>query len=149
MACEFKLTYGVEFSETDMAGIVHFSNFFKYMERAEHAFYRSLGFSVVAGKEADPPIGWPRVHASCDYRKPLKFEDELEIHLLVEEIKSRSIRYAFRFRKLNDVAEAQEVARGSMVIACVTRDAAGKMAAVEIPASISEKIQAAPEAALG
>lgn len=148
MASEFKLTYGVEFSETDMAGIVHFSNFFKYMERAEHAFYRSLGFSVVAGKDADPPIGWPRVHASCDYRRPLKFEDELEIHLLVEEVKSRSIRYAFRFRKLNDVEQPEEVARGSMAIACVTRDAAGKMSAVEIPDAISGKLQAASEAAL-
>lgn len=148
MASEFKLVYGIEFSETDMAGIVHFSNFFKYMERAEHAFYRSLGFSVVAGKDADPPIGWPRVHASCDYRRPLKFEDELEICLFVEEVKSRSIRYAFRFRKLNDVAEPEEVARGSMAIACVTRDAAGKMSAVEIPASISDKIQPAAAEAL-
>ena len=38
----------VEFSETDMAGIVHYSNFFRYMESAEHAFFRALGFSVVA-----------------------------------------------------------------------------------------------------
>ena len=33
----------VEFAETDMAGQVHFSNFFRYMEAAEHAFFRSLG----------------------------------------------------------------------------------------------------------
>ena len=148
MASEFKLVYGIEFSETDMAGIVHFSNFFKYMERAEHAFYRSLGFSVVAGKDADPPIGWPRVHASCDYRRPLKFEDELEIHLLVEEIKLRSIRYAFRFRKLNGVTEPEDVASGSMAIACVTRDEGGRMSAVEIPAAVIAKIQTAPEEAL-
>jgi acyl-CoA thioester hydrolase len=34
MAFEFKLTRRVEFAETDMAGIVHFSNFFRYMESA-------------------------------------------------------------------------------------------------------------------
>ena len=32
----------VEFCETDMMGIVHFSNFFPYAEAAEPAFYRSL-----------------------------------------------------------------------------------------------------------
>ena len=34
----------VEFSDTDMAGIVHFANFYRYMEQAEHDFFRSLGF---------------------------------------------------------------------------------------------------------
>ena len=43
MAYEFKATRQVEFSETDMAGIMHFSNFFRFMETAEHGFYRSLG----------------------------------------------------------------------------------------------------------
>ncbi|MEQ2009187.1 MAG: acyl-CoA thioesterase, partial [Limisphaerales bacterium] len=48
MASEFKALRRVEFSETDMAGIVHYSNFFKYMETAEHAFFRSLGFSIIS-----------------------------------------------------------------------------------------------------
>jgi hypothetical protein len=39
MACRFEITERVQFSETDMAGIVHFSNFFRYMERVEHAFF--------------------------------------------------------------------------------------------------------------
>jgi len=42
MAYEFKLVRRVEFNETDAAGIVHFSNFFRYMESVEHAFFRSL-----------------------------------------------------------------------------------------------------------
>ena len=32
---------------TDMAGIVHFSNFYKWMEQCEHEFFRSLGLSIV------------------------------------------------------------------------------------------------------
>ena len=82
MAYEFKVVRSVEFHETDMAGIVHYSNFFRYMETAEHGFFRSLGFSLVTD-QTDPPIGWPRVHAECDYFQPLRFEDEVEIHLLV------------------------------------------------------------------
>ena len=34
MAYEFKVQRRVEFSETDMAGIVHYANFFRYMETA-------------------------------------------------------------------------------------------------------------------
>src|ERR1700740_2183107 len=100
MAYEFKAVRRVEFSETDMAGIVHFSNFFRYMETAEHGFFRHLGFSVVTN-QVDPPVGWPRVHAECDYRQPLHFEDEVEIHMLVSEKKSKSLSYIFKFRKLN------------------------------------------------
>ena len=74
MAYEFKLVRRVEFFETDMVGIVHYSNFFRYMETAEHAFFRSLGISVVT-RQVDPPVGWPRVHADCEYRQPLHFED--------------------------------------------------------------------------
>src|SRR6185295_13859024 len=99
MAYEFKVTRRVEFSETDMAGIVHFSNFFRYMESAEHGFFRSLGFSI-STSQIDPPVGWPRVHAECDYRQPLKFEDEFEIHMLVSDKKSKSLSYEFHFTKL-------------------------------------------------
>ena len=58
----FRVKRIVEFADTDMAGIVHFAQFFNYMEAAEHAFFRSLGISVVT-RQVDPPVGWPRVHA--------------------------------------------------------------------------------------
>ena len=79
---EFRATRRVEFNETDLAGIVHFSNFFRYMETVEGAFYRSFGQSVILRGAAEP-LGLPRVHADCDYLKPLRFEDLIEMHLLV------------------------------------------------------------------
>jgi len=142
MAYEFKATRRVEFSETDMAGIVHYSNFFRYMETAEHGFFRSLGFSVVMDKH-DPPVGWPRVHAECDYKLPLQFEDEIEIHMLVSGKKARSLSYVFRIRKLNAPAPV-EVARGSLTVVCVTRDAHGRMMAHPIPKSMADQIEVAP-----
>lgn len=141
MPSEFKITRRVEFSETDMAGIVHFSNFYKYMESAEHAFFRSLGFSIVT-RDTDPPVGWPRVHASFDFKHPLRFEDEVEVHLLVAEKKSRSLTYQFILRKLNAPAPV-EVARGRLTVVCVTKDATGKMAATPIPPEIAGRIEVA------
>lgn len=142
MGYEFKAQRRVEFSDTDMAGIMHFSNFFRFMETAEHGFYRSLGFSVVE-EESLPRIGWPRVHASCDYHKPLRFEDLVEIHLLVVEKRSKALRYLFRFRRLNGPAP-EEVARGALTIVCVSHAPDGTMKAFPIPHSIMEKIQTAP-----
>ena len=146
MPYEFKATRRVEFSETDMAGIMHYSNFFRFMETAEHGFYRSLGFSVVLEKH-DPPLGFPRVHAECDFKKPLRFEDLVEIHLLVREKTKKSISYGFRFRNLS-ASPAAEVARGIVTIVCVALQADGKMAAVPIPSDIADKIEVAPAALL-
>ena len=142
MAYEFKIVRRVEFSETDMAGIVHYSNFFKYMETAEHAFFRSLGYSIVT-RSIEPPVGWPRVHAECDYKQPLRFEDEVEVQLLVAEKRSKALSYLFRFRKLN--AESPiEVAQGKLTVVCVTHHESGKMAACTIPKEIADRIEVAP-----
>lgn len=126
-----------------MAGIVHFSNFFRYMETVEHAFYRSLGFSVVHDQH-EPPVGFPRVHASCDYSKPLRFEDEIEIRLRVIEKKDKALTHQILFYKL--VGERSvEVARGRLVVVCVSKRADGSMSAVPIPADIAEKIEVTTE----
>lgn len=140
MPSEFVITRRVEFSETDMAGIVHYSNFFRYMETAEHAFMRSLGFSVAA-RPGFPQVGWPRVHASCDYHKPLFFEDEFEVRLRVLEKKSKALTYEFRFRKLNG-PEPGEVARGRVTVVCVSHQPGG-MKATAIPAEIANQIEVA------
>lgn len=129
-----------------MAGIVHFSNFFRYMETAEHAFFRSLGGSVVM-PEFDPPLGLPRVHAECDYLYPLRFEDEVEIEMLVTEKKPKSLSYQFRFRKLN-ASPPIEVARGRLTVVCVAHGTDGRLRSVAIPKSVADRIEVAPATVL-
>jgi acyl-CoA thioester hydrolase len=142
MAHQFEITERVQFSETDMAGIVHFSNFFRFMERVEHAFFRSLGLSIVdPASHGDERIGWPRVHASCDFMAPLKFEEEFRIELLVEEVRGKVIRYLIRLWHLNGTLAGE----GRLTVACVRKDPeSGKMKAVSIPDRIRSKIEAAP-----
>ena len=142
MPCEFQLTRRVEFSETDLAGIMHFSNFFKFMESAEHAFFRSLGFSV-AHARGGLEVCLPRVHAECDYAAPLRFEDEVEVRLLVERKGRRSLTYQFRFCRLGGL-HPEEVARGRLTVASVERQANGSMKAVPLPKAVADKIQQAP-----
>jgi YbgC/YbaW family acyl-CoA thioester hydrolase len=145
MAYQFKAIRRVEFSETDMAGLMHFSNYFRFMETAEHAFFRALGLSIVPGP-AESDVGWPRVHAQCDFKMPLHFQDEVEIHLLVREKKTKALTYLFKFRKLN-ASPPQEVARGALTVVCV-RQEGGKMVACAIPKSVADKFEVAPSEAL-
>jgi acyl-CoA thioester hydrolase len=147
MPYEFQITRGVEFSETDMAGIMHFSNFFRFMEAAEHAFFRSLGSSVARAAFGPGPC-LPRVHAECDYAIPLRFEDEVQVRLLVERKGRRSLTYQFRFSRLNGL-ETEEVARGRLTVASVERQADGSLKAVPLPQAIADKIEQAPAHLLG
>lgn len=146
MAHEYKLRRRVEFAETDVAGIMHFSNFFRYMEQAEHAFIRSLGFSVHAQTDAGV-IGFPRIAAKCDYKHPLRFEDEVEIHLLVREKTEKRIGYDFVFRNLTRDPPLP-VACGSITVICALAPAGGgPMQAVAIPPEMSAAIEVAPQPA--
>ena len=77
---DFTLTRRVQFYETDAAGIVHFSVFFRYMEEAEHAMWRAAGLSIAT---PDAPIGFPRVATSFEFLRPLRFEDEFDVRLRV------------------------------------------------------------------
>lgn len=141
MAFEFKWVRRVEFTETDMAGIVHFSMFFQYMEQCEHAFYRSLGYSVVNRAEKGN-AGLPRISAQMDYKKPFRFEDEMEIHLIVKEKRNRSLVYLFLFRKLG---EETIRARGSLAVVSVAGEPATGMRAVALPEHMTQSIDQAPE----
>jgi len=133
----------VEFSETDMAGIVHFANFFRWMEAAEHAFFRSMGLSV-HGHTAEGMYGWARVHAACDYRAPLRYEDEVEVKILVREKRPSAITYEHVFTRTAP-GDREEVARGTITAVCVGRGPGEeRMRAQPMPEDIARLVEVAP-----
>ena len=71
---EHTLRRRIYFYECDGAGIVHFSNYFRFMEEAEHGLWRATGLGIA---RADLGVGFPRVAASFEYHRPLRFEDEV------------------------------------------------------------------------
>jgi YbgC/YbaW family acyl-CoA thioester hydrolase len=127
----FTLRRRVQFHETDAAGIVHFSCFFRYMEEAEHAMWRDAGLRIHPD-ESD--LGWPRIAASFDFRRPLRFEDEFDVVIRVAEMRSRTIRYDCALQK-----DGETLATGTMTIACVRKQPT--MHAVDLPAEIRERLQ--------
>jgi acyl-CoA thioester hydrolase len=135
---EFTLRRRVMFHETDSAGIVHFSNYFRYMEEAEHALWRAAGISV-ASRSAD--VGLPRVSASFDYHRPLKFEDEFDARIRIVSIRDKSMRYVCTLTK----GEVQ-IATGTITVVCVSKDEHGMMKARPFPPDIASLFEVSAEA---
>ncbi len=132
---KFTLQRRVEFRDTDAAGIVHFSNFFLYMEQTEHAFLRSVGLGVICEIDGQK-ISWPRVSASCDYRAAIRFEELIDIELSVTRVGSKSVTYGFKFSR-DDVL----VAEGTMTAVCCLFQHGQVPASITIPEKFSDAIR--------
>ena len=87
----------VEFVDTDMAGIVHFTNFFRYMEQAEAEFFRVHGYSLASPLVNGVALGWPRVAASCSFKAPAYHNDVLEVRIFVRRRGFKSLTLQFQF----------------------------------------------------
>ena len=130
---EVRLRRRVLFSETDAAGLVHFSNFFRYLEDAEHQLWRDAGLSIHPETSS---IGWPRVAASCEFHRPLKFEQDFEIVVRIAEMTKRTIAYSGEISR-----NGERVATGIWKIACVTRLPDGSIKSADIPADVADRLK--------
>jgi 4-hydroxybenzoyl-CoA thioesterase/acyl-CoA thioester hydrolase len=114
----FRTRRRVEFADTDMAGIMHFTAFFRFMEAAEHALLRSVGLRVHHGPHQTPEdeshsLSFPRVSARCDFHSPALCDDELEVEVAVLRLGTTSVSYSFRLLRDED-----ELAVGEMTSVC-------------------------------
>jgi len=123
----------VQFHELDLAGIVHFSCFFRYMEEAEHALWREAGLSI-AQPGAD--FGFPRVATSFDFHKPLRFEEEFDARIRIVAIAEKTIRYSCVLTRGDE-----KLAAGTLTSICVSKRPNEPMRARPIPAQIAAKFQ--------
>ena len=134
MPSEFRYQRRVQFAETDLAGIVHFSELFRYIEEAEHAMWRQAGLTIA---ERGSDLGWPRLNAALEFRNPLRFEEEFEVWVRIADLKTRTIEYEFTLVRGQTV-----IAVGTMTAVCVRKLPDGTMRAAEIPAAIRDALEA-------
>jgi YbgC/YbaW family acyl-CoA thioester hydrolase len=135
MSAPFRVSRRVDFADTDMAGIIHFSNYFRYMEFAEVAFLRSLGLSV-AMAWGEEHLGFPRVSATCDFLRPIRFEDVVDIDVRVERVGSKSVTYSFEFTH-----KGETVARGKVsAVCCRVKPGVRGIESMEIPEGIRARL---------
>ena len=132
LATPFRYRRMVEFADTDMAGIMHFSAFFRFMEGAEHALVREVGLSVFHRPEEltsdHPPLSFPRVSAQCDFSRPARCEDWLDVEVTVRRLGTKSVTYGFRF-----LLDEEELAVGQMTAVCCLMHEGRSPEPIELP----------------
>lgn len=133
---------------------MHFSNFFRYMEEAEHALWRAAGMSISPSLATGSPVsfggetvaseggpGFPRIAASIDFKTPLRFEDEFDVLVSIEAVSARTIKYAHEIVRGSD-----PICTGTVTAVCVRRDVNGAVKAVEVPADVLQRLRAVLQA---
>ena len=138
----FRMTSRVQFAETDLAGVLHFANYFRMMEEVEHAFWRSFGMCVICA-EGDRTLSWPRVAVACEYFEPARFEDELELRLIVTHVGQRSVGYEIEFSR-----DGRRIALGKVTAVCCTMER-GVFGPTAVPEGIRKHLMSACAAGNG
>ncbi len=100
---EYHYQRRVAFSDTDAAGVVHFSRILCYVEEAEHALLGSLNIPLLDHG------GWPRVDVQCSYTAPISPESDVNVCISPDQIGRSSIVWKF------DVSSGGKLCASGMV----------------------------------
>jgi 4-hydroxybenzoyl-CoA thioesterase/acyl-CoA thioester hydrolase len=117
-----------------MAGIVHFSVYFVYMEESEHEFLRSVGLGVFSQLDGET-ISWPRVAAACNYRSAIRFEEEVDIHVSLKRIGTTSLTYDHQILRQSDL-----IADGTVTAVCCRIQPGQPPEPMKIPQEFLERL---------
>jgi acyl-CoA thioester hydrolase len=129
----FRYARQVQFAETDMAGIVHFSVFFRYMEEAEHALWRAAGLTIARPGET---TGWPRVASTFDFKAPLRFQDEFVVIVRLGLATRRTLLYEFTL-----LCDDKVIGAGTVTTAFVSKVPGEPMKALDLPSDIVQRLR--------
>src|SRR3954453_2204047 len=113
---EIRFRRRVEYVDTDMSGIMHFSRYLIFMENTEHAFLAALG-ARVQWREGGRGMTFPRVAVACGYLSATPFGDELGAPLQVLRKGTKSLTYGFEITR-----DGKAVSRGRTPCACCELD---------------------------
>ncbi len=127
----FRHRFPVNWVDTDALSVVHFSNYFRYFEKTEEAFYASTGIDH-RGISEKHSIAFPRVDVKCTYEFPCRFGDEVEVSLKLSELKDKAV--SLNFEVMN-VTGGKVAAKGSVTLVCVDTT---RWKAVSIPSELRE-----------
>jgi len=94
-------TVKVRYAETDQMGIVYYANYLVWFEVGRVAWCKAKGF-----RYADMEISDRRylivAEASCRYKSPAHFEDEIVVRTALGKSNDRVIRYRYEIRRKDD-----------------------------------------------
>ncbi len=111
----------VYFEDTDMAGVVYYANYLKFMERARTEWLRSLGFEQDHLKAHERRIFAVR-SVEIEYLSPAVFNDALIVESRVLRAGKASISFAQEIVRKRKEGGGDVLCRGRIKIACLETD---------------------------
>ena len=84
-----------QYHETDQMGIIHHSNYVKWMEEARIGYMNQMGFSYKRVEEMG--IISPVVEISVAYKKQVSFDDEIQISISIKKYNGISLEFNYQF----------------------------------------------------
>ncbi len=130
----FKHSFRVHWVDTDIAGVMHFSNFFRYFEACEEEFYRSMSMSFNQVREKYG-LMFPRVEAHCQYKAACRFDDLIEVRMRIREVAEKTITYDFQV-----VRQVDETVAAEGYVKCIAINPEWK--AVPLPEELAKMVRA-------
>ena len=91
---KFTTALRVRYSETDQMGVVYHGNYFAWFEVGRVELLRQLGFNY-AELESSEGCSLPVVEASCRYRRPARYDDQLQVQTTVKAIRGPILIFAY------------------------------------------------------
>src|SRR5919106_923970 len=93
-------TVRVRYAETDKMGVVYYANYFVWFEVARADLLRSLGWSYREMEHAG--VSLPVIEAHCDYHRPARYDDELEVRTEGRMISPIRMEFQYEVRRVGD-----------------------------------------------
>lgn len=87
------------YHETDQMGIIHHSNYIKWLEEARVYFLEAIGYPYAKLEAAG--VVCPVVSVSCKYHHPLRFDDVVAIGVTVESYNGVTLKLAYQMIDLS------------------------------------------------
>lgn len=120
----------VYYEDTDLAGIVYYANYLKFIERARTEWVRALGVDQ-ARLKAETGIVFAVRRIEADYLSPAHFDDLLDVHTSLREIRGARL-------ILDQAVLRRDAVLFQAVVTLVCLDAQGR--AARLPADIRQRI---------
>lgn len=111
MAQPVKTQIRVRYAETDQMGVVYYANYFVWCEIGRVEYFRSLGYDYKQMEIADD-CRLPVVEASCRYRSPARYDDEVIVETRVTALRAHVMKFGYRLLRASDgqlLADAETV----------------------------------------
>ncbi len=114
-----ELSVPVRFGDTDPYGVVYFASYFRYCHHGIEEFFRNLGFAPGdLFRNQEKGYGLPIVGASCDFLRPVRYGEILQLDVSIIEMKKKSLTFQFHFYRLGS---RELVAQGRATLVCIDK----------------------------